>query len=105
MTDNSDGLVADLGLIARRSRVAIDLNSNALTPCPLLVEAGAVLDRDPWEWVLAGGEDHTLLGTTPVAAPSGFKVIGRVHAASHTRPVGVTVDGKAPAYGQGWVAF
>lgn len=101
MTDCSDGLVPDLGTMARRSGVVIDLDRDALTPGPLLVAAGNVLGIDPWEWVLAGGEDHTLLGTTHKDAPSGFQVIGRVTSGIP----GVTLDGLPAPYQDGWVAF
>ncbi|AGF72331.1 thiamine-phosphate kinase [Corynebacterium halotolerans] len=100
MTDNSDGLVADLGIMARRSGVGIDLHSSAVEPDELLLRAGQLLDADPWEWVLAGGEDHTLLAATAGDPPSGFRSIARV-----TRGEGVTVDGLEPAYGHGWVSF
>lgn len=38
------------------------------------------IDRDPMDWVLYGGEDHSLLATFPQGSeiPRGFKVIGRV---------------------------
>lgn len=97
MTDNSDGLVRDLGVIANRSNVGIELRAEAIKPGPLLLRAGAVLDIDPWEWVLQGGEDHTLLGTTGKGCPSGFRVIGDV-----VRNPGVRVDGRTPLYTEGW---
>ena len=100
MTDNSDGLVADLGTIARRSGVGVDLHSAEISPAPLLTEAARLLDTDPWEWVLAGGEDHTLLATTAGDPPSGFRAIGRV-----IRGGGVTIDGRPPRYDYGWVSF
>lgn len=100
MTDNSDGLVEDLGDIARESAVLIDLDSQAIAPDDLLVAAGKALDQDPWAWVLGGGEDHTLLATTAKDAPSGFRVIGEV-AKGH----GVTVDGNPPAYNSSWESF
>ena len=100
MTDNSDGLIPDLGTIARRSGVHIDLDSAAIAPDPLLTSAAALLEADPWEWVLSGGEDHTLVGTTHKTAPSGFRVIGTVQ-----RGGGITVDGQQPSYWQGWVGF
>jgi thiamine-monophosphate kinase len=36
--------------------------------------------RDPMDWVLFGGEDHSLLATFPAdtEVPRGFKVIGEV---------------------------
>lgn len=101
MTDSSDGLVHDLAMIARRSGVGIDLDRTAVAPSPELVAAGRLLGVDPWWWVLTGGEDHTLLGTTHNDTPSGFRQIGRVvkgHGA-------VTVGGRAPDYTDGWVSF
>ncbi|MFH0412506.1 thiamine-phosphate kinase [Corynebacterium sp. L4756] len=103
MTDNSDGLVHDLNTIARRSSVHINVFSDAIVPDDLLVRAGELLDHDPWDWVLAGGEDHTLLATTLKDPPSGFRTIGEV-----TRRNGdalVTVDGKPAAYTSGWESF
>ena len=82
MCDVSDGLVADLGHIARASGVLIDL--------------------DPAdELFLTGGEDHALVATLPPAAslPEGTRVIGRVLAGEPA----VTVAG-APATG-GWDHF
>src|SRR5699024_4275583 len=103
MTDNSDGLVHDLHTIARRSSVRINIFADAVAPDELLVRAGNLLDHDPWDWVLAGGEDHTLLGTTMKDAPSGFRLIGEV-----TRGNGgdlVTVDGAPARYISGWESF
>lgn len=103
MTDNSDGLVHDLHTIARRSSVRINIFADAVAPDELLVHAGKLLDHDPWDWVLAGGEDHTLLGTTMKDAPSGFRLIGEV-----TRGNGgdlVTVDGAPARYISGWESF
>ncbi|MDY3127071.1 MAG: thiamine-phosphate kinase [Corynebacterium sp.] len=102
MTDNSDGLVKDLTTMARRSNVRINLHSDAIAPCTLLRSAGELLGVDPWEWVLGGGEDHTLLGTTDKAAPSGFRVIGDVTRASEPH---VTVDNKPPSFVEGWESF
>lgn len=100
MTDNSDGLVKDLGAIARHSGVGIDLSSVALSPDALLHEAGEYLGIDPWQWVLAGGEDHTLIGTCDGSAPVGFRSIGTV-----SRKPGVRVDNEAPAFDGGWESF
>lgn len=99
-TDNSDGLVRDVGVIARRSQVSIDLDSRAIAPSPLMCAAGELLGIDPWQWVLSGGEDHTILATTTAEATSGFTVIGRVG-----RGNGVTVDSHPPAYDAGWLTF
>lgn len=103
MTDNSDGLIVDLSHMAKKSGVRIDVDSAAIAPDSLLSLAGEELGCDPWEWILSGGEDHTLLSTTFGDAPSGFRVIGRV---TKSRPDDlVTVDKKTPAYSAGWKSF
>lgn len=100
MTDNSDGLIHDLSRLAKRSGVGIDLAALAIAPDDLLRQAGELLGVDPWQWVLAGGEDHTLLGTCDGSAPVGFRSIGTV-----TRAPGVRIDGEAPTYTYGWESF
>ncbi|MDY6049788.1 MAG: thiamine-phosphate kinase [Corynebacterium sp.] len=99
MTDNSDGLIHDLATLARASGVTIDLNSAAIAPDDLLIDAAHLLGVDPWLWVLSGGEDHTLVGTTRNSEVSGFRVIGRVVSATGEP---VTIDGERPRYTQGW---
>ena len=62
----------------------IDLNSKILSSSELKeLDAANYLD-----WVLNGGEDHVLLGTSTEVAP-GFIEIGNVLEGS-----GVTLDGK-----------
>lgn len=100
MTDNSDGLIRDLTMLAEASGVGIELASTAIAPYPLLVAAGELLGTDPWQWVLGGGEDHTLLGTIEGSAPVGFRSIGTV-----SRKAGVRVDGVVPAVTAGWESF
>ncbi|MBC2681807.1 thiamine-phosphate kinase [Corynebacterium anserum] len=104
MTDNSDGLVRDLSMIAQRSGVRIDLNRSAITPDSTLLHAAEITGVDPWEWVLTGGEDHTLIGTTDARLPTTYRPIGMVRsrvAGDETTPY-VTVDGVRPAYTKGW---
>lgn len=103
MTDNSDGLVVDLTTVAARSGVSVDLFAEVIAPGPELVRAGEVLGVDPWQWVLTGGEDHTLVATTANDVPSGFREIGRV--GKQSGDPAVTVDGAAPHYHGGWVSF
>ena len=86
MCDVSDGLVNDLGHIARASGVRIDLDRRAL-------HDDEVGEAD----VLGGGEDHALVAT--IARPvAGCRVIGRV-----VEGEGVTLDGE-PVTG-GWEHF
>ncbi|MGD0703608.1 MAG: thiamine-phosphate kinase [Trebonia sp.] len=117
MIDVSDGLVADLGHIAAASGVALDIDSSSLAAGGPLSEAAAALgersdssgtDRGfsapaiALEWMLTGGEDHSLVATFPVSArlPSPWRVIGQVSAGA-----GVTVDGKPHAGPGGWQHF
>ena len=100
MTDNSDGLIRDIGMVADASGVGIDLSSVSITPDVTLRAAGELLGVDPWQWVLTGGEDHTLIGTIEGSAPVGFRSIGAV-----TKKQGVRIDGSAPATDTGWESF
>ena len=102
MTDVSDGLVADLGHIARASGVGIDLSSDSLSADrDPLAAAGAVLAMDPWDWVLGGGEDHPLVATFPGPPPAGWRLIGRVL----DGPARVLVDGQRWHGDVGWQSF
>lgn len=105
MTDISDGLVADLGHIADASGVGIRLERSRIVVDPLLLEAARVLDRDPWEWILTGGEDHGLAATFPpgVVLPDGWSEIGEVVSAADG--AGVVVDGRPWTASGGWQSF
>lgn len=102
LTDNSDGLVVDLATIASASGVTVDVNSEAIAPDDLLRAAGDFLGCDPWQWVLTGGEDHTLLGSIASAPPTDFRAIGTV---SRKRADAVLLDGKPTDFNTGWVSF
>jgi thiamine-monophosphate kinase len=90
LIDVSDGLLQDLGHVAKASGVAIDLDSAALVPDPELIEVAASIGADPTSWVLTGGEDHAFAACLPgPGIPDGWRTVGRVmHGA------GVTVDGR-----------
>jgi thiamine-monophosphate kinase len=90
MVDVSDGLVQDVGHVAAASGVSIDLRRAALpVPQPLL-DVAAALGVDPYDWLLAGGDDHALVATFGGGVPDGWIAIGAVAAGD-----GVTVDGEA----------
>lgn len=90
MIDVSDGLLADLGHIARASSVAIDVDTATLeVPEPIRAVAAAT-GQDPLGFLLTGGEDHALAACfAPERVPQGWAVLGRVRAGE-----GVTVDGE-----------
>jgi thiamine-monophosphate kinase len=102
MTDVSDGLVADLGHIARASGVGIDVSRDALgVHHDALWSAADALAMNPWVWVLAGGEDHALVAAFPGAPPAGWHAIGRVL----DGPARVLVDGEQWYGDTGWQSF
>jgi thiamine-monophosphate kinase len=105
LMDVSDGLLADLGHIARASGVAIDVHPAALDPTPLIPAAevlGTSLTQAPLEWMLTGGEDHSLVAAFPAGTtlPPRWRVVGEVRAGQ-----GVLVDGHPHAGPGGWQHF
>lgn len=106
MIDVSDGLLADLGHVARASGVAVRLRSRAFDVPQRLAEIGSALGLDPLGWMLTGGEDHALVATFPPGAtpPTGWTEIGVVEAPGEDGPA-VTVDGRAPEGEPGWTHF
>jgi thiamine-monophosphate kinase len=90
MCDVSDGLVADLGHVARASGVHIDVESRRFAREPLLSRAARVVGAHPLDFVLTGGEDHALVATVPagVALPEGVTRIGLVRPGAGVRVIG-----------------
>jgi thiamine-monophosphate kinase len=106
MCDVSDGLLADLGHVAKASGVVMDLDPAAFTVAAPLHDAGAAMGIDPMAWVLGGGEDHALAATFPPSAvlPEGFVVVGRVVSAAAGGGA-VLVDGAPWPGPTGWDHF
>jgi thiamine-monophosphate kinase len=109
LVDVSDGLVTDLGRVAAASGVSADLHGSVLrerfAAGPLTVSLGA---EEALHQVLAGGEEHSLVGTFADASalPAGnepWRVIGRVVEAGPEGP-SVTIDGQVPD-ARGWDHF
>ncbi|MDQ0369030.1 thiamine-monophosphate kinase [Catenuloplanes indicus] len=102
MIDISDGLLADLGHIAKASRVAIDVHRDAFDLPDQMRDAATALGVDPYSWILGGGDDHALCATFPagVALPAEWRQVGTVREGA-----GVTVDGDAWEGRLGWDHF
>lgn len=110
MLDVSDGLVRDLGRLARASGVTVDLDWNQLAgafagPLAPALDALGLPDNGWGPWVLGGGEDHPLAATFPagVALPAGFEPVGEVLPRIEGRAP-VLLDGAEPDV-QGWDHF
>jgi thiamine-monophosphate kinase len=96
MIDISDGLLADLDHVAQASGVLINLRREAFEVAEPLQAVAAATGSDPYNFILAGGDDHALAATfpSPAAVPAGWLVIGGVNPASEGQ-AGVLVDGAA----------
>ena len=103
MIDVSDGLVQDLGHIARESGVHIDIASGVFEVPEVFQDTARALSADPLTWLLSGGEDHALAACFPGEAgvPEGWLVIGRVSEGDAS----VRVDGSPYEGPAGWQAF
>lgn len=94
MIDVSDGLLIDLGHVARASGVRCDLRRDAFEIPEPLQAVGAALGVDSQQFVLTGGDDHALAACFPAGSvPGGWRVVGSVHDVTDSMAA-VTVDGQ-----------
>ncbi|HUP98914.1 MAG TPA: thiamine-phosphate kinase [Aeromicrobium sp.] len=93
LIDVSDGLLADLGHIARSSGVVVELESDSF---PIIEWVGTVaeaLGSDPLRFVLTGGDDYALVGSFDADVPEGWTRIGVARHPALGEEPGVLVDG------------
>lgn len=107
MIDVSDGLLADLGHVARASGVTIELDLAAFEIPDVLQDVAAATGRDPHTLVLTGGEDHALAAcfAGEDEVPAGWRTIGRTREVMEDEEPGVLVDGAVWEGAAGWDHF
>lgn len=107
MIDVSDGLLADLGHVARASGVVVELELAAFEVPEVVQTVAAVTGEDPYALLLSGGEDHALVACFPAASavPNGWRRIGRTRAPVPGEEPIVLVDGSVWAGSIGWDHF
>ena len=104
MLDLSDGLAKDSHRIARASGVTLVIDRVQLSGFEAMLEEPAMrIGASAIDWVIGGGEDHSLLATFPAGStiPRAFKPIGRVAEAGE-HPV---LLGSEPLAERGWDSF
>ena len=104
MLDLSDGLAKDAHRIARASNVTIAIDRIQLSGFEAMLEEPAMrIGANAMDWVIAGGEDHSLLATfSPDAViPRSFKPIGIVQ---ERGDADVLLSGQ-PLAERGWDSF
>lgn len=104
MLDLSDGLAKDAHRIARASGVTLVIDRVQLSGFEAMLEEPAMrIGATAIDWVIGGGEDHSLLATFAPGAviPRAFKPIGRVIERSEAD---VLLDSMALAE-RGWDSF
>ncbi|TRY16608.1 thiamine-phosphate kinase [Tessaracoccus rhinocerotis] len=102
MVDISDGLLADLGHVCAASGVGMDLATSNFELPEAIQRVSAATGVSPWNFILAGGEDHALAATFPAGTelPAGWRRVGVVTGSGE-----VTVDGERWEGPRGWTHF
>jgi thiamine-monophosphate kinase len=98
--DVSDGLGLDAGRLGRASGVRIVLERPRLPLSPALVAFASAEAADPFEWIVAGGDDYELLFSAPESATAD---IVRIAAGRPVTPIGRAEVGEGAVLADGGV--
>ena len=93
LIDVSDGLLADLGHIARGSGVVIDLDTTTFPISEWVATVADALGTEPLRYVLTGGDDYALVGSFSGDVPEGWTRIGAARQPEAGEEPVVLVDG------------
>lgn len=99
--DISDGLVGDLGKLAKISGLGVELDVDAIPLSPA-ARAAVAMDHSLWGVILNGGDDYEILGTVaPESSENLFKALAEVGCPTHAigtcradLPMGSVLDRK-----------
>lgn len=107
MIDVSDGLASEVGHICDESGVGAEVYREAVPISDRTRGAARILDKDPLQWALSGGEDFELVFTVQEEKVSeiqdvGWTEVGRI---TEEGPYLVDGDGKKEPLGGGYDHF
>lgn len=89
MIDVSDGLASEIRHICSRSKVGAEIYREKIPLSDKTIRVGRILDKDPYDFALYGGEDFELVFTVPANSMERYidfgTVVGRIVAGGKVR--------------------